>query len=605
MPSAFNMIGVVDATDQETHNVVNVEFHDTSARRGYHFSDQNKYSMASLGEQGIAYAAPSDKDLGTPSVVHYRPYDSWGSSAEWTVNLLDGEEPVAIAAGGPTNGMGAVVVATSRGFVRFFSAGGIQRYMWRLGEDVVTMVAGKESVLIVHREGGTTLDGCQNLHYSLLDIDSYDVVQEGRVPLPRKVTLTWAGFNNLGAPVIYDSEGLLSVLDRFRRPGQARWVPLFDAEMLRDAAKKETYWPVGVTDSHFNCVILKGAEKEPWFPRPLIQELSLRMPLLGLDNAQAQLEESVARSSVEFNLTAEPSRERTVNIDKELLQLVQGACKADQLARALDLTRLMHSTSTLDAAMKLATFYHLPGFQQRIAKVKEAKEREPVRQVREYGYTAPRPRETNGHEKVERQFGDFAPSTRKRSFAGKGNGNARANTPQASAQTFIPETPDAEDEYAGDDSAMLLDGLEEQAAEYEQSFTSPPVKRKREADSSLPSLPSLPPAFSKDAPKNPFAKKPPASNPFARPGATAKPLDSVKSTSFFDRVDDIEAHKPKRSKPAASAKDKSKQTSLSFAKKTPLRAQDSMTETEEESLGVLEETDSNLQETLVDEPESL
>lgn len=600
------MIGVVDVTDQETHNVVNVEFHDTSARRGYHFSDQHKYSMASLGEQGIAYAAPSDKEVGTASAVHYRPYDSWGSSSDWTVNLSDGEEPVAIAAGGPTNGMGAVVVATSRGFLRFFSAGGIQRYMWRLGEDVVTMVAGKESVLIVHREGGTTLDGCQNLHYSLLDIDSYDVVQQGRVPLPRKVVLTWAGFNNLGAPVIYDSDGLLSVLDRFRRPGQARWVPLFDAEMLGAAAKKETYWPVGVTDSRFNCVILKGVEKEPWFPRPLIQELELRMPLLGLDNAQAQLEESVARNSVELNLTAEPSRERTVNIDKELLQLVQGACKADQLARALDLTRLMHSTSTLDAAMKLATFYHLPGFQQRIAKVKEAKEREPVRPVREYGYTAPRPRESNGNEKTERQFGDFAPSTRKRSFAGKGN--ARAHTPQASAQTFIPETPDAEDDYVGDSSAMLLDDLEEQAAEYEQSFTSPPAKRRREADSSLPSLPSLPPAFSKsEAPKNPFAKKPPAANPFAKSAAVAKPLDSVKSTSFFDRVDDIEAHKPKSRKVAPSAKDKSKQTALSFASKskTPLRAQDSMTETEEESMGVLEETDSNLQETLVDEPESL
>ncbi len=34
---AFNMIGAVDITDQESHNVVNVEFHDKSARRGYHF----------------------------------------------------------------------------------------------------------------------------------------------------------------------------------------------------------------------------------------------------------------------------------------------------------------------------------------------------------------------------------------------------------------------------------------------------------------------------------------------------------------------------------------------------------------------------------------
>jgi chromosome transmission fidelity protein 4 len=42
--------------------------------------------------------------------------------------------------------------------VRFFSASGIQRYLWRV-EEVVSMVAGKEGLLVVHREGGTSLDG--------------------------------------------------------------------------------------------------------------------------------------------------------------------------------------------------------------------------------------------------------------------------------------------------------------------------------------------------------------------------------------------------------------------------------------------------------------
>lgn len=45
----FNMIGSVDVADQDTHNVINVEFHDKSARRGYHFQDHHKFSVASIG----------------------------------------------------------------------------------------------------------------------------------------------------------------------------------------------------------------------------------------------------------------------------------------------------------------------------------------------------------------------------------------------------------------------------------------------------------------------------------------------------------------------------------------------------------------------------
>ena len=83
-------------------------------------------------------------------------------------------------------------------------------------------------------------------------------MQEGRVPLPRRVTLTWIGFTEDGAPAIFDSTALLSVLDRFRRPNQARWVPVLDSSLLgRKQGRVENYWPVGVTNTQLACVILK------------------------------------------------------------------------------------------------------------------------------------------------------------------------------------------------------------------------------------------------------------------------------------------------------------------------------------------------------------
>lgn len=112
-------------------------------------------------------------------------------------------------------------------------------------------------------------------------------------------------------PVMYDSTGLLSLLDRSRRPRQGRWVPALDmSQLARKQGKQESYWPIGVTEQHVHVIILKvrsssihrrrweadpvssqGSEKEPHFPTPLFQEIDLQFPLLRLDAAQGQLEE--------------------------------------------------------------------------------------------------------------------------------------------------------------------------------------------------------------------------------------------------------------------------------------------------------------------------
>lgn len=58
--------------------------------------------------------------------------------------------------------------------------------------------------------------------------------------------------------MMYDSNGLFSLLDRSRRPRQGRWVPALDTNTLaRKEGKQESYWPIGVTEQHAHVVILK------------------------------------------------------------------------------------------------------------------------------------------------------------------------------------------------------------------------------------------------------------------------------------------------------------------------------------------------------------
>ena len=112
------------------------------------------------------------------------------------------------------------------------------------------------------------------------------------------------------APAIYDSAGILNLLPRFRLPFQATWTRALNTNTLdRREGKHESYWPVGVVGDTFMCLILKvriylftyspvvltkltqGRQEHPGFPRPLIQELQIRLPFKRSDPKEAPLEE--------------------------------------------------------------------------------------------------------------------------------------------------------------------------------------------------------------------------------------------------------------------------------------------------------------------------
>lgn len=73
-------------------------------------------------------------------------------------------------------------------------------------------------------------------------------------------------------------------------------------------------------------------------------------------------------------MTTSDITRREMAIDKEFIQLIQQACKANNAPRVLELSRLLHHDKSLEAAIKLADFYHLVGLKDKLETMKSTRE---------------------------------------------------------------------------------------------------------------------------------------------------------------------------------------------------------------------------------------
>lgn len=180
-------------------------------------------------------------------------------------------------------------------------------------------------------------------------------------------------------------------------------MPLLDTKLLQRLAsgkKHETYFPIAVADNKFHCIILKGGDQYPYFPRPLLSEFEFSIPLGSApkkkrrdrDNSAdgddalmndpeedggsetkkleqqyllkgvhaAQLRDLVEATTGSHTQRSLLSRIE-LEIDKTLLQLLAVECREgeDRGMRALEMVELMRDRTgrMMEAACKVADRY--------------------------------------------------------------------------------------------------------------------------------------------------------------------------------------------------------------------------------------------------------
>ncbi|OJJ35702.1 hypothetical protein ASPWEDRAFT_40934 [Aspergillus wentii DTO 134E9] len=380
----LNLTGCVWTVDQETHNTVTVEFYDRELHRDFHFTDPYLYDRACLNDNGTLFSNnPTD---GSPATIFYRPHETWTTRADWRTQLPQGEMIRALALSDSY-----IVAVTTKDYVRVYTLFGTPFKVYRQKSPAVSCAAWRDYIMTIGN-GPLGSDGTSTLRYTVENVKRDEVCQnEDVVAVPEGTELQSVFFSDTGDPCIYDSEGVLLVLQHWRSQGQARWVPLLDTKQLERLAggrKAETYWPVAVAQQKFHCIILKGGDKYPYFPRPLLSEFDFRIPTSDAPqkdanededgsatrNDGARFEESFVRGSLLLSLfrdllsstNATPSQQaelarKEIEVDKVLLQMLAVECREgeDRGMKALELVGMMRDRNgkMVEAAAKVAERY--------------------------------------------------------------------------------------------------------------------------------------------------------------------------------------------------------------------------------------------------------
>lgn len=386
-------------------NLVKVEFAD-KARRGFKFSDQYLFTMASLDDHGAFFGVPrraqddeyDDADAADNGVIRsfvfYRPFESWASNSSWHLALPDGEDAECVAAAAEF-----CAVATSLHCVRIYTTSGLEYALLRLPGRIVTMAAKDSHLALVYQQ-----DAMGTLAYELLDVHVHAqservvAIAKGVLPLsPPPVdvfashketmlaradpmnwsTLTWLGFDDRGLLYAVDSLGCVQALSK---SVAWHWFPIgcVGNALTKKPDDRTRVFPLGIVNDALLYFPLEKHAKAPKLrgkhrPVPLTYALrtaAFPKTVLGTSSdkkksgAAAEPVVNVMWQNVRVAALEGAESDDTIvhehaEMDKALILMMKSACANDEPARVLDLAKCLHLEKSHQIAQKLAIHFGL------------------------------------------------------------------------------------------------------------------------------------------------------------------------------------------------------------------------------------------------------
>ncbi|PRT56479.1 Minichromosome loss protein 1 [Wickerhamiella sorbophila] len=352
----MNDTGYVWTVHQDSdHNTITISFHDESVQRDVHFSDPDRFDMASLTKTGCLFA---NSETGFVA-MRFHAF----SNDNWEFQIDEGDKIAAI-----TLTDVVAVVATQRGIVTTFSVYGMVLDVTRQRNVFALAGHGRTVLVLRHFDQDRLVYSVEHFGDETHGPD-YLISDAHLDVAPSELRTIF--FGEFGDPCVYDHAGCLMTLTNWRSSQtQARWTPIFDGPSYSSKnGRQESYWPLGIVDSELLCIPLKGQQRFPPVPLPVTASLPLMIP--GISEIES---EYLCQRVMATQNTAQDEEELAsveTALDKLLLRQFQLAASENRINKCLCIVRRLNQPRSGEAAVQIALHMDLTNLAEKIQGVLE------------------------------------------------------------------------------------------------------------------------------------------------------------------------------------------------------------------------------------------
>uniref|UniRef100_A0A7S3A4I3 Minichromosome loss protein Mcl1 middle region domain-containing protein n=1 Tax=Rhodosorus marinus TaxID=101924 RepID=A0A7S3A4I3_9RHOD len=325
-----------------------------------------------MDEHGAVFACHAKEEH--PSMVVYKPFESWTTNAEWSARLRQDERAEAVALGGHF-----VVVGTSKQLLRVFNLSGMETDVSSIEGSIISACASRDRLCTVSQ---SQFSGEVYVSVYVVDSDGHITrIHHSPPGVSPKASLQWIGLSQVENDlVVMDSRCTFHLLEE----KQKKWILL--AEKVNEKLDATAFWPVTVDSQTAIGVNLFGDEKypsvvprspvtrvqfdpvtvEPSKTRRALFDQRRRLRILKGALERREASESFHRDYEEDDNLLEQFGKHKVDTEKAVLKAVEEACKLKNASRALELTNTLQEAWALKLSLRLAEHYHLDNLRERM-----------------------------------------------------------------------------------------------------------------------------------------------------------------------------------------------------------------------------------------------